>query len=72
MTQTQSTDLESLIEQARRKRVVYYNNVNGETITLQIGRVVYAMKRDRAAGFLRDALAQANAASSDFKLTGSE
>lgn len=48
--------LEELLEQASRTRAVYYNRVNGETITFQIGRVVYSMTRQRADVFLRDAL----------------
>jgi len=48
--------LEELLESANRTRVVDYNRVNGETITFQIGRVVYSMSRQRAGVFLRDAL----------------
>ena len=48
--------LEELLERANQSRVVEYNRVNGETITFQIGRVVYSMSRQRAGAFLRDAL----------------
>lgn len=56
MLTTRTLELEELVEQAYRARLIQYTRTNGETVTLQIGRVIYSTSREKAVGLLRTAL----------------
>lgn len=56
MTESPLATVDALVKQAWRSRLVTYSHVEEDTVVLQIGRVVYALSRARAAALLAEAL----------------